>query len=33
VEVERRYAHILRAVADPDAWVGWWLIAASGRVP
>jgi hypothetical protein len=33
VEVERRYAHILRAVADPDAWVGWWLMAASGRAP
>jgi SAM-dependent methyltransferase len=31
VETERRYAQILRAVADPERWVGWWLIAASGR--
>jgi SAM-dependent methyltransferase len=30
-EVERRYAEILNAVSDPSRWVGWWLIAASGR--
>jgi SAM-dependent methyltransferase len=32
-EIERRYAEILKAVADPSRWVGWWLIAASGRAP
>jgi len=31
VEIERRYAHILRAVEDPERWVGWWLLAVSGR--
>jgi ubiquinone/menaquinone biosynthesis C-methylase UbiE len=30
-EIERRYAGILDAVRDPRRWVGWWLIAASGR--
>ena len=30
-EVERRYAEILRAVEDPRRWVGWWLMAVSGR--
>jgi len=30
-EVERRYAQILRAVEDPERWVGWWLLAVSGR--
>jgi SAM-dependent methyltransferase len=30
-EVERRYAAIIAACADPSRWVGWWLIAASGR--
>lgn len=30
-EIERRYAQILRAVEDPDRWVGWWLLAVSGR--
>lgn len=32
-EVRRRYAGILAAVEDPDRWVGWWLLAVSGRVP
>jgi SAM-dependent methyltransferase len=31
VEIERRYAQILRAVEDPERWVGWWLLAVSGR--
>ena len=30
-EVERRYAAILEAVLDPHRWVGWWLMAVSGR--
>jgi ubiquinone/menaquinone biosynthesis C-methylase UbiE len=32
-EVERRYAQVIRAVRDPQRWVGWWLIVASGRTP
>lgn len=32
-EVTRRYAEILSAVADPERWVGWWLLAVSGRKP
>lgn len=32
-EVERRYAQVIRAVRDPERWVGWWLIVATGRKP
>lgn len=32
-EVERRYAQVIRAARDPERWVGWWLIVATGRKP
>lgn len=32
-EVLRRYQGILDAVEDPERWVGWWLLAISGRKP